>query len=258
MQSAPDLTPILADLWVKAQNIPDGEKAAKRLAAMLPPQIQQMESDEGEDIPPAALQQISMKDAQIAELSHALETAHAEHTQLEQETKAGNQVETMKAQNQAAIKQAELANDKAKSYMAENIRLQIAREQMASNERIAKLNAELELIKMQADAQQAQAAREDEKILEGQRLSVDVQKHQDSMAASERANQQKSDLEREKMETAAKEKAEPKQEPIDMEKHLKPIHQAIADLKTASTKPKKTSVKLSKVNGEWVGEKIEQ
>src|SRR6185369_8911246 len=191
VKSGPAFTTLLEE-----QNIPDGEKAAKRLAAMLPPQIQEMEKEDGDEIPPEALQQIQLKDQQIAQLSHALETAHDEHMQLEQQTKAGAAVEQMKAQNAQQIKAAELANEKAKAQIAEQVKLTIAREQMASAERIAKLNAELKLIELQANAQQAAAAREDEKILEGQRLSVDVHYFLSTPASTEKANQQKGDLER--------------------------------------------------------------
>lgn len=83
MQAAPAMTPILADLWVAAQDFPDAEKARKRLAAMLPPQIQEMEQEDGEEVSPQVQAQLAQKDQQIAELSQALEMAHQEHMQLE-------------------------------------------------------------------------------------------------------------------------------------------------------------------------------
>jgi hypothetical protein len=128
MQAAPALTPILADLWVGSQDMPEGDKLRKRLAAMLPPQIQEMESEEGEDIPPEVLAKLQAKDQQIAELSHALETAHAEHMQLEQEHKAGLQGIAMK---ESATSQRE-ADKHAKAADVERMRasaqIQVARE----------------------------------------------------------------------------------------------------------------------------------
>jgi hypothetical protein len=75
MARAPDLTPILADLWVSAQDMPDGDKARKRLEAMLPPQIQQMEAEDGEEIPPAAQAQIAQMQQQMQQMQQALQEA---------------------------------------------------------------------------------------------------------------------------------------------------------------------------------------
>jgi hypothetical protein len=84
MQAAPNLMPILGDLWIGMQDWPDAEKAARRLQAMLPPQIQQMESDEGEDIPPEAQAQIMQMQQQIQQMQQALQEA----TQAANETQA--------------------------------------------------------------------------------------------------------------------------------------------------------------------------
>jgi hypothetical protein len=75
MQAAPDLMPILGDLWVGMQDWPEAETAKKRLAAMLPPQIQQMESEDGEEIPPAAQAQIAQMQQQMQQMQQALQEA---------------------------------------------------------------------------------------------------------------------------------------------------------------------------------------
>lgn len=74
IQSAPQLLPMIGDAWVKARDFPEAEKIAKRLKAMLPPQIQALE-DEDSEIPPEAQQQINSLKQQIQELSQALEKA---------------------------------------------------------------------------------------------------------------------------------------------------------------------------------------
>jgi hypothetical protein len=50
LQHAPDLMPILGDVWVKMQDWPEADKVAQRLKAMLPPQLKALEEpEEGED-----------------------------------------------------------------------------------------------------------------------------------------------------------------------------------------------------------------
>jgi hypothetical protein len=77
LQAAPNLLPMLGDVWVKMQDWPDAEKIARRLQAMLPPEIKSLEDEEA-DIPPEAQQQIQMLQQQIQQLSQALENAAAE------------------------------------------------------------------------------------------------------------------------------------------------------------------------------------
>lgn len=78
LQAAPNLLPMLGDVWVKSQDWPDAEKIARRLKAMLPPEIKAIE-DEGEQqpLPPEVVQQMQQMQEQIAQLSHALENAAA-------------------------------------------------------------------------------------------------------------------------------------------------------------------------------------
>jgi hypothetical protein len=77
LQASPDMLPILGDVWVKMQDWPDADKIARRLQAMLPPEIKAIENEEA-DIPPEAMQQIQQLQQQVAQLSHALENAAAE------------------------------------------------------------------------------------------------------------------------------------------------------------------------------------
>jgi hypothetical protein len=77
LQAAPNLLPMLGDVWVKMQDWPDADKVARRLKAMLPPEIKAVEDEETE-LPPEAMQQIQMLQQQIEQLSQALENAAAE------------------------------------------------------------------------------------------------------------------------------------------------------------------------------------
>jgi hypothetical protein len=77
IQASPEIFPLIGDEWIKAQDWPGAEKIAQRLKAMLPPQIQALE-DDGQEMPPEALQKIQSLQQQIEQLSHALENAAAE------------------------------------------------------------------------------------------------------------------------------------------------------------------------------------
>lgn len=89
LQAAPNLLPILGDVWVKSQDWPDAEKIARRLKAMLPPEVKALEEegDDGPDIPPEVMQQMQQMQQQIAQLSQALENAasEAESKQIDKE-----------------------------------------------------------------------------------------------------------------------------------------------------------------------------
>jgi hypothetical protein len=168
MQAAPETAPILADLWIGSQDWPDAEKAQKRLQAMLPPQIQQMESDEGEEMPPAAMAQIQMLSAAKDQLSHALETAAQQHQDLENQVKAGTQAKMIDAQSRQQAEEAKFQRE----MQMKTLERAMQNEALATQRYIAELNAKVALAAQGTDAAQAQQALISEHILEGQRLAA--------------------------------------------------------------------------------------
>lgn len=84
MRGNPQLFTMIGDMWAKMQDWPDAERLARRLKAMLPPQVAQAEDDES-DLPPEAMQQIQALQQQIQQLSQALENAAAEADSKEME-----------------------------------------------------------------------------------------------------------------------------------------------------------------------------
>lgn len=52
IQAAPQLAPVIIDLFAKAQDWPMADKIAKRMRTMLPPQIQALEAEESGEPPP--------------------------------------------------------------------------------------------------------------------------------------------------------------------------------------------------------------
>lgn len=82
-QANPAVFPIAGDLIFKAMDLPYSDKMAERMKAMLPPQIQQMES-EGKPIPPeaqAALQQADQMMQQVQQMGQLVQQAAAEAEQ---------------------------------------------------------------------------------------------------------------------------------------------------------------------------------
>ena len=109
IQASPNLMPIIGDVWVKMQDWPEGEKIAQRLKAMLPPQIQQMESEDGADIPPEIMAQMQALQQQNQQLQQALQAAAAEIDGNQQKLQA--EVEKAQVASETAIEVARINAD---------------------------------------------------------------------------------------------------------------------------------------------------
>lgn len=77
MAGNPQLFSLIGDVWVKMSDFPDADKIARRLKAMLPPQVQQAENEDA-DISPEAMQIIEGLKQQLQQAMQALENAAAE------------------------------------------------------------------------------------------------------------------------------------------------------------------------------------
>ncbi len=112
----PQLMAILGDLWVKLRNFPDADKISRRLKAMLPPQVQQAESQEegAPQIPPqveAALQQAGQE---IQQLRQALQEAQSGMQAKQLDAQVSMQLESMRMESaeRIAALQADAAQDR--------------------------------------------------------------------------------------------------------------------------------------------------
>jgi hypothetical protein len=104
---------LLGDVWVKMRNFPEADKIAKRLKAMLPPQVQQAEQDEDTELPP--------------EVRNTLQAAAQEIEQLQQAVQA---------------MQAELQSKQQSEELQAQVKLQIAAGQQETTRYVAELQAE--------------------------------------------------------------------------------------------------------------------
>lgn len=85
-QAAPQMAPIMADIIVKLMDFPDADRAARRLMAMLPPQVQAAEhADQQSGMPPEAQmalqamqQQLQQAQAQMQQMAAELQSKQAD------------------------------------------------------------------------------------------------------------------------------------------------------------------------------------
>jgi hypothetical protein len=116
LQASPQLMPILGDVWVRMQDWPEGEKVAQRLKTMLPPQIQQMEAEEGPEVPPELMAQMQQMQQQNQQLQQALQQAAQEAQSNEQKLMA--EVEKARISAEASVQVAQI-NAESKSDVEE-------------------------------------------------------------------------------------------------------------------------------------------
>ncbi|MHB1099380.1 MAG: portal protein [Burkholderiales bacterium] len=89
LRAFPQAAPFIGDLLAKNLDWPGADEIAKRLKAMLPPQIQQLESGEG--LPPEAMQQINSLNGKLQQMSQAMQQGMGEFQKVVAE------LESMKA-----------------------------------------------------------------------------------------------------------------------------------------------------------------
>jgi hypothetical protein len=119
----PQLMAILGDVWVKMRNFPEAEKIARRLKAMLPPQVQQAEQEEdgAPQVPPQVMAIMQQAQQEIQVLQQQLQ----------------------EAQSGMAVKQLEVQGKLQQTAIVEQSKQQLALAQIESSERIAALNADV-------------------------------------------------------------------------------------------------------------------
>ena len=167
-QSWPQLMQVAGDLLVKNMDWHNADKIAERIKRSIPPQIIGPDEDQP-PIPPEVQDAMQQKDMQIQELTHALDEAHAQHTQLETEVKSGMQAEQIKSQTSSQIEAAK-AQREAAAEQAKNQR-EAAKLQMEDQRERDKMTRELAL--KEADIQSKERA-EQIKVQSAQVIAIRV------------------------------------------------------------------------------------
>jgi hypothetical protein len=156
MQAAPETAAILGDLAVSNMDFPGADKAARRLRAMLPPQIAAIEQEDGQgNIPPEARMMLAQAQQQAQQMQAQLQQMAGEMQRLQ----AGEQAKAGELQvkgQEVVIKGQEL------QLKARELELKAAEQSAsiaANNAAVMTETATLDTLRMLADAQ-AQAARQ--------------------------------------------------------------------------------------------------
>ena len=128
IRSYPPAAPILGDVMVKMMDFPDAEKISNRLKAMLPPQIQKMESEE-DGIPPEAQAIVGQMQSQLQQVQQQMQQGMQQFQQMQKENeqlKADKQAEFAKIQSDSQAVMAKIQADLQKAELDNATKLQIA------------------------------------------------------------------------------------------------------------------------------------
>lgn len=128
VQGNPQLWPIIGDLIVKNMDWPGADGMAKRLKAMLPPQVAQLEQEEESPLPPEAMQQIQQMQEQLQQFQQGIHDATQGIQQRDQEIARLN--EQLKAKEDKA--EIEEMKVEVEGYRAHTERLKTEAEIAAS------------------------------------------------------------------------------------------------------------------------------
>jgi len=144
LQGNPALMQIMGDLYFRALDVPYADDIAKRMKAMLPPQIAQVEQQEGQGIPPQVA-------AQMQQMGQALQAAQAQLQQAAAEVGQAQQAAQSK-QGDLALKGQEL-QIKAQELQIKTAELGLKEREIALKEAELQADTAIEVAKLQADTE---------------------------------------------------------------------------------------------------------
>jgi hypothetical protein len=162
LRAFPSAAPIIGDIVAKNLDWPGADDIAKRLKAMLPPNIQQME-DEGEEIPPQVQAMIMQGKQQIQAMQQQLQQGLQAFQQLQAELVEAKkavqdkQADIMVKREDSQLKhEAEMAKAQAEIQIAQ-IEAESAKQVASIEASVAALQAKLEGMTQMMQAQPQQA-----------------------------------------------------------------------------------------------------
>lgn len=171
-QAAPQAAPILADMAVRLMDFPDADRAARRLQALLPPQVLAAEqADAQSGMPPEA--QMAMQ-----QLQQQLQQAQAQMQQMAAELQS-KQADAQVKQAEIAVKREEVAVKSGELQLkAAEMQARLEAEQQARMAEDQDDAAEAQMQQQMAQALQALA----EQQAQGQAVLVQVAQGQQGLA----------------------------------------------------------------------------
>ena len=119
----PQMLSLLGDVWVKMRNFPEADKIAKRLRALLPPQVQQAEeAEDGQaQIPPQIMGVMQQAQQEIQQLHQQLQEAQSGMAAKQVDAQSKLQVAQMQSQVAALQAQMQQETERARIESAERI-----------------------------------------------------------------------------------------------------------------------------------------
>jgi hypothetical protein len=153
IRSYPPAAPILGDVMVKMMDFPDAEKISNRLKAMLPPQIQKMESEE-DGIPPEAQAIVGQMQSQLQQVQQQMQQGMQQFQQMQKENeqlKADKQAEFAKIQSDSQAVMAKIQADLQKAELDNATKLQIAQLGAEAKSDAQQFDAYFEMMKQAVD-----------------------------------------------------------------------------------------------------------
>ena len=148
MRANPQTAPLLMDVVARNQDFPEADKVARRFQAMLPPQIQQAESQGEEPDAGALMGQLSQAQQQIQQMGQQLQQAAQamQGKQAEMQAKAQESQAQLELERQKAAAQLQLEREMAAQ------KIQLEREIAAMK---LQAQVEIEAMKQQAETERA-------------------------------------------------------------------------------------------------------
>jgi hypothetical protein len=178
-ESAPQMVPFYADLWVRTMDFPGKDQIADRLQKMLPPPLQEPQ-DGQQPLPPEAEAQMAQMAQQIAELQPLADKNKAALMQAEMETQSREKIEAAKLQAQQE---------------REALQADVDRFKAVTDAKIAETKLQIEQLKLVAQQQQHaldlrhQAQQEETDRQHDVAMTVVGQAHERESGAEQRAHE---------------------------------------------------------------------
>lgn len=154
-QAAPGLIQVLGDIFLANQDIPGADRMARRLKAMLPPQVAQADAEDenGMDIPPMVQAQLQELQAKVQEGAQLVQQLQEERERLEGELES----KQMEVQAKLATTDGAIQQEKIRGAAA----IQVAEINAESREKIAGLQAQVDRMQQALDMFMSAAQRTD-------------------------------------------------------------------------------------------------
>lgn len=154
MQANPQVSALIGDLYAKAQDWPGADDIAKRLKAMLPPQILEMEAQDG--LPPEAQAAVAQANQQVQQLQQQLEQGMQMFQQMQQQmTEMNLKLQDRSQQNELKRQEIE-TRERVEMAKLENARNLTMSQEMEETRRMV-IDNSMEIVAEQI-AKQAEAA----------------------------------------------------------------------------------------------------